>query len=426
MLFPLALLAAPLVSGAFVARDVHHEHTAKRALPGTWYQARDHPVHQLFKRGPTTDGIQYAEVGSPTWSAAYPVRTPDVNQMPQAWLDALAKAEQEGKIPNVPQTTNTPQTNPKYPAGHDPMSPEVCSATYKCRIPGDVWDTPDGHFGTGFDDGPEPSSVRLIDFLQENGEDATHFMIGVNILNNPQTFLHAFNSGGDLALHTYTHPYMTTLDNKNIVAQLAWTMEIIHNSTGGRIPRYWRPPYGDYDVRVRAVAREVLGLEVILWNHDTEDWSIASGGTTMQAVNSSMSQWLAGPKSPGLIILEHEHHEQAVQAFIDAFPHVKANGWQMGSVARLAGGSVYQNEDASGNVVPALVAGPIDASQVNSGTSSSTGSSSAPRSSSSSAATTSSGSNTGAAKNGAAAHAPASISAFVASGVLAALAFLAQ
>ena len=43
-------------------------------------------------------------------------------------------------------------------------------------------------------------------------------------------------------------------------------MELIHNSTGGRVPRYWRPPYGDVDVRVRAIALEVFGLETVVWN----------------------------------------------------------------------------------------------------------------------------------------------------------------
>lgn len=32
---------------------------------------------------------------------------------------------------------------------------------------------------------------------------------------------------------------------------------MIHNSTGGRVPKYWRPPYGDSDTRVSAIAKEV-------------------------------------------------------------------------------------------------------------------------------------------------------------------------
>ena len=34
-------------------------------------------------------------------------------------------------------------------------------------------------------------------------------------------------------------------------------MLLIANSTGGRLPKFWRPPYGDTDVRVSAIAKEV-------------------------------------------------------------------------------------------------------------------------------------------------------------------------
>ncbi len=44
-------------------------------------------------------------------------------------------------------------------------------------------------------------------------------------------------------------------------------MEIIHNSTGGRVPKFWRPPYGDSDNRVRAIAEEVSCLLVLTWTN---------------------------------------------------------------------------------------------------------------------------------------------------------------
>jgi chitin deacetylase len=72
-------------------------------------------------------------------------------------------------------------------------------------------------------------------------------MIGVNILNNPDQFQMASDTlNDDIAVHTWTHPYMTTLTNEEVLGQLGWTMEIIHNSTGGRLPKYWRPPYGTH------------------------------------------------------------------------------------------------------------------------------------------------------------------------------------
>jgi peptidoglycan/xylan/chitin deacetylase (PgdA/CDA1 family) len=112
----------------------------------------------------------------------------------------------------------------------------------------------------------------LYAFLQEKKLKATHFFIGINILANPDLFLTAFDVlEDDIAVHTWSHPYLTTLSNKQIFAELAFTMKIIHESTGGRLPRFWRPPYGDVDLRVHAIA-QLLGLTCIIWNHE---WVLA-------------------------------------------------------------------------------------------------------------------------------------------------------
>ncbi|KAI0939158.1 hypothetical protein AcV5_000652 [Taiwanofungus camphoratus] len=295
------------------------------------------------------------------WSAAYPTSSPDTSKLPQDWVDALNAAISSGKVPDIPQSTMSSSGEPVYPDGLDPAGAEVCSATYKCQIDGDVWDAPDGMVGAGFDDGPLPTSTQLYEFLKEQGVHATHFMIGVNIINNPGEFTMAFETNqDDIAVHTWTHPYMTTLSNLQVLGELGWTTQLIHNSTGGRLPRYWRPPYGDSDARVRAIALEVFGLTTIIWNHDTEDWSLTTpGGTNVSAVHASLEAWYAGPKSPGLIILEHELSNLSVQAYIDAFPLIAQNGWAVDSVARLAGqdgggdeGSAYQNIGADGGVQP--------------------------------------------------------------------------
>ncbi|KAI0352932.1 glycoside hydrolase/deacetylase [Trametes cingulata] len=352
-----ALLSASTVSA--VPHDHHdHEHTVHRRLPTAWYHPEDHPAYALFRRGAAlTDGAVYAAVGTPEWSAGYPQAKPDPNALPKAWTDAYNAAVAAGKIPDIPPSTLN--GNPVYPQGFDPNGQVVCSATYKCRNNEDLWDAPDGVFGASFDDGPLDTSVPLYQFLKDNDVTATHFMIGINILQNPNEFKMAFQElQSDIAVHTWTHPYMTTLSNLDVVAELGWTMEIIHNSTGGRLPKYWRPPYGDSDNRVRAIAKEVFGLTTVIWNQDTEDWSIGQpGGTTRDKVDASLQKWITGPKSPGLIILEHELTNNTVGAFIQAFPLIQQNGWKFMSVAQLDGGAVYQNSDSStGEVTPAAVA----------------------------------------------------------------------
>ncbi len=96
------------------------------------------------------------------WSAAYPASTPDPEQMPQAWKDALSAAVAAGKIPDIPPSQPDADGFPTYPDGFDPNGPVVCSATYKCRNPADIWDAPDGSIGVGFDDGPEAVCSTLF------------------------------------------------------------------------------------------------------------------------------------------------------------------------------------------------------------------------------------------------------------------------
>jgi chitin deacetylase len=94
-------------------------------------------------------------------------------------------------------------------------------------------------------------------------------MIGIQILSYPSYFQTAFDTLlGDIAVHTWTHPFMTTLSNLEVLGEFGWTMQLIHDSTGGRLPRFWRPPYGDSDNRVRAIAQEVFGLKAIYWNQE--------------------------------------------------------------------------------------------------------------------------------------------------------------
>lgn len=57
-------------------------------------------------------------------------------------------------------------------------------------------------------------------------------MIGSNILLNPTLFQRAFQElQADIAVHTWSHRYMTSLSNMDVVAEFGWCMEIIKNST---------------------------------------------------------------------------------------------------------------------------------------------------------------------------------------------------
>ncbi len=54
------------------------------------------------------------------------------------------------------------------------------------------------------------------------------------------------------------------------------------------------------------------------------------------------------PKSPGLIVLEHEIASVTVNGFMTAYPLIKSNGWKFMSLAKaIDDGRTYQNAEGS-------------------------------------------------------------------------------
>src|SRR5690554_4112907 len=102
-------------------------------------------------------------------------------------------------------------------------------------------------------DGPSPDSPRLYDNLLAHNQTATLFIVGSRAISFPETLKRAYNEGHQIAIHTWSHPAMTSMSNEQIVAELKWTEKAIFDVIGVT-PLYWRPPFGDVDNRVRDIA----------------------------------------------------------------------------------------------------------------------------------------------------------------------------
>lgn len=135
----------------------------------------------------------------------------------------------------------------------------------------------------------------------------------------------------------------TTLSNEQVLAELGFTMRAIYDVTG-RLPLFWRPPYGDTDNRVRVIAKEVFGMIPVLWNKDTNDWQIGEKPDhTVDSVANEMKGWFHEPKNPGIVALEHELNDDTVQVFMNVYPEASQTGWKFQSVADAFGFNWYQN-----------------------------------------------------------------------------------
>lgn len=269
----------------------------------------------------------------------------------QAWIDTYNAAKAKGLIPGIAPSVMV-NGNPTYAAGVNTGTSGVCSWTVShCFGAYDVVDAPNGNIGIAFDDGPQLASPTLYNFLQQNQQSATHFMIGSRILDNPSIFQQAVSSGGHIAIHTWSHPYMTSLTDLQIVGELGWTAQIIQDQSG-LVPAFWRPPYGDIDNRVRAIAREVFGLYNVIWSLDTDDWCLTEGGGSScvgfgpandAALDAELQGFYHLSHTPGIIILEHELTTRSVGGFIRNYPTIQQQGWVAKDIPNLWGVPGYQS-----------------------------------------------------------------------------------
>jgi peptidoglycan/xylan/chitin deacetylase (PgdA/CDA1 family) len=129
-----------------------------------------------------------------------------------------------------------------------------------------------------FDDGPGPSTPRIIAILRSFGVRATFFNIGASETRWPGEVREEGDDGFLVGSHTWDHPDMTTLP----VSAQATELDRVareQRSLIGSSPCVFRPPYGDYDSTLLALAKE-RRMAVWMWSVDTEDWKARGSGSS--------------------------------------------------------------------------------------------------------------------------------------------------
>ncbi|KAF8202938.1 chitin deacetylase, partial [Pholiota molesta] len=175
-------------------------------------------------------------------------------------------------------------------------------------------------WGLTYDDGPSFYTSNLLTYLDQVNLKSTFFVVGSRAIQFPNILQTEYMGGHQIAVHTWSHPSLTTLTNEEIIAELGWTKKVIKDVTGVT-PNMMRPPFGDIDDRVRAISL-AMGLTPVMWTRisplatfDTGDFDVHGGTTSVQQVLSNWENILgnATASSNGFIVLEHDLFEQTVE-----------------------------------------------------------------------------------------------------------------
>lgn len=174
-----------------------------------------------------------------------------------------------------------------------------------------------------FDDGPGIYTDRLVSILNDNKVNATFFMLGSNLEKYCDTVLNVFNSGNEIAYHSYAHKNFLRQSIDEIQDEFSKSNEILKSITGTTFSLV-RPPYGSIDSDVK----NALDASFILWSVDTEDWRYKDTDYLLNYTLENIGE--------GDIVLFHDIHKTSVDVIEILLPYLYVQGYQVVTVSELA------------------------------------------------------------------------------------------
>lgn len=168
-----------------------------------------------------------------------------------------------------------------------------------------------GYVGITFDDGPGANSTTLVNLLKQNNLTPVTWFVQGNYVASNTNLIPTLLSVGEIQNHSYTHPHLINLSYQQIYDELNRTNQAIQ-SAGAPKPTIFRPPYGETNANVNQAAQN-LGLRVVTWNVDSQDWNGASAAAIANAANQLQN---------GQVILMHDANYNNTNA---AIPQIAAN-----------------------------------------------------------------------------------------------------
>lgn len=180
-----------------------------------------------------------------------------------------------------------------------------------------------------FDDGPHAEfTPKFIELLKSKNVRATFFLIGPNVEQHPDLAKQLVDNGFELGNHTSKHLYLSKQSPEKVREELVSTSDAIKNATGANVS-IMRPPYGAANPMVQKICEE-MGLKIITWSIDTDDWRKTTN-------EDQMTSNVMKNVTDGSIILMHDRYEKSFNTTAQIIDKLRAQGYEFATVSELLG-----------------------------------------------------------------------------------------
>jgi peptidoglycan/xylan/chitin deacetylase (PgdA/CDA1 family) len=178
------------------------------------------------------------------------------------------------------------------------------------RIFGDALIAPQrpGELALTFDDGPNATwTPRLLDVLASHQARATFFLLGERAQAAPALVRRIVAAGHAVGNHSWDHPNLARSSASRIREELTRTRETLEQIIGGKV-KFFRPPFGARRPVVFRIARE-MGLQPVLWNAMTSDWSEPSAERIAAELTSMIDKLRKRGRAANIVLHDGGHRD---------------------------------------------------------------------------------------------------------------------
>ena len=125
-------------------------------------------------------------------------------------------------------------------------------------------------FDAGYENG---CTAQILDALKKHNAPAAFFLVGHYIKENPDLVKRMVAEGHIVGNHTMHHPDMSKISEKAAFEKELTDLETLYYAvTGQNMPKFYRPPQGNYSEENLKMAKE-LGYKTVFWSLAYVDWN---------------------------------------------------------------------------------------------------------------------------------------------------------
>ena len=182
-------------------------------------------------------------------------------------------------------------------------------------------------FDAGYENG---CTAKILDTLKKHEVKAAFFLVGDYIERNADLVRRMAAEGHTVGNHTMHHPDMSKIRDEAAFRKELEDLEKLYKEiTGEDLPKYYRPPQGNYSEENLKMAQK-MGYKTVFWSLAYVDWNNDSQPTAEYAFSKLLPR-----THNGAVVLLHSTSQTNAQILDKLLTKWKEMGYRFESIEKL-------------------------------------------------------------------------------------------